>query len=166
AHKMLQVDLAEAIRARDQARLATIIGQANMIGLVVSITALGAVLLSGDLALSLFGAHFTAGQPILIALLVGQVIAASGGPAIQILSLANGQRAAARTSLFVVATLIILNAVLTPAYGIAGAAIAIIATQIIWAALLAIDAHRLTGVRCDVLARLVGRHPVRTVPAD
>ncbi len=159
AYKMLQPDLADAMARGDRDRLSKTIRHAIAIACVIALAALGSVVATGDFALSLFGRHFTTGQQVLLALLAGQVIVALGGPAIQILTLGEGQIAVARMSLVAVATLVAFNLILTPVYGIAGAAAAIIATQAIWALVLAVAACRMIGMRCDFFAQFAGRRP-------
>ncbi|MEX0853347.1 MAG: hypothetical protein WD036_08725 [Bauldia sp.] len=162
AHKMLQPDLAEALIARDRRRLSHTIAQANLIGVGVGLAAFLAVAATGDLVLSAFGDHFVAGRNILLALLFGQTLIAAGGPAIQVLTLARGQAAAALASILAALCLLATNAVFVPLLGLGGAALAMVCTQIVWAALLAIQVRRTTGIASDIFS-LIGL-PRRELP--
>jgi O-antigen/teichoic acid export membrane protein len=152
AYKMFQPDLAEALIAGDRRRLSVTVGQANLIGIGVGVAAFAAVAVSGDLVLSVFGDSFAAGRSVLLVLLAGQILVAAGGPAIQVLTLTRGQAAAAWSSLVAVLCLAASSAVLVPPFGVQGAAVALVCTEVLWAALLALQARRTSGVACDVFA--------------
>lgn len=163
AHRMLQPDLAEAIMAGDRRRLSRTINQANMIGVGVGVFAFLVVLATSDLVLSLFGEYFVTGRNVLLALLAGQILIAAAGPAIQILTLARGQAAAAWASLAAGLCLLSTSALFIPPLGLNGAAVTMVSTQIVWAALLAVQVRRI-GFVADVFS-MIGP-PRRGVPSS
>jgi O-antigen/teichoic acid export membrane protein len=158
-HKMLQPDLAEALIGRDRHRLVLTIGRANWLTIGIGAAAFVALILAGDLVLSLFGEHFVQGRSVLLLLLGGQVMIAAAGPAIQVLTLTRRQSAAAWSSVAAGLCLVASNALLVPLWGLGGAAAAMVATQLLWAVLLALQVRRI-GIVCDVFA------PVALPPRD
>jgi O-antigen/teichoic acid export membrane protein len=158
-HKMLQPDLAEALIGRDRNRLLLTIRRANWLAIGIGAAAFIALVLVGDLVLSLFGEHFVQGRSVLLFLLGGQVMIAGAGPAIQVLTLTRRQSAAAWSSVAAGLCLVASNALLVPLWGLGGAAAAMVATQLLWAVLLALQVRRI-GIVCDVFA------PVALPPRD
>ena len=151
AHKMLQPDMAEALFAGDRRRMSRAIAQANAIAIGVGIVAFLFVAVAGEFVLSIFGEHFVAGRNVLLAVVFGQILVAACGPAIHVLTLRAGQ-AAAWASVVAAVTLMAASALFIPPMGLAGAALALVTTQVLWAALLAFQVRRLTGVACDIFA--------------
>ena len=84
----------------------------------------GLVLLAGPLLLSLFGADFVQGYPLLFILATGIVLRASIGPAEALLTMSGHQNICAAVIGCILAINITLNAVLIPHFGLYGAAFA------------------------------------------
>jgi O-antigen/teichoic acid export membrane protein len=162
--KILQPDLAEALVGGDRDRLAHTIVRGVLIAVGVGLAAIVGVAVAGELVLSVFGEEFVVGRDALLALLFGQVLLAAAGPATQILALTKGQGAAAWSALAAGLCLVVASALFIPPLGLAGAALAWVVTQALWAALLTVHVRRI-GIVCDLSAAagLIRRghaHPV------
>lgn len=83
-----------------------------------------AVLAAGPLLLSMFGAAFREGYPLLFIMVAGVVLRASIGPAESLLNMSGNQNICAVLFGGVLASNIILNLILIPEFGIYGAAAA------------------------------------------
>lgn len=151
--KILQPDLAEALKARDSARLLRTAGQGTLLAVGTGLAAMAAVAMLGRELLSVFGPEFAGGRDILLALLFGLTVQAAAGPATQMLALTRGQAAAAWSSLIAGLSLLAASALFIPLLGLAGAALAWVITQGLWAALLTVQVRR-QGVVCDLSAAL------------
>lgn len=151
--KILQPDLAEALIAGDRERLALTIVRGSLIAVGAGLAAMVAVAIAGEMVLSIFGERFVVGREALLALLFGQVLLAAAGPAIQILALTKGQAAAAWSALAAGLTLLVTSALFIPAMGLAGAALAWVVTQALWATLLTVQVRRI-GIVCDLSAAI------------
>jgi len=149
--KILQPDLAEALVEGDRDRLTQTIVRGSLIAVGVGLAAMAAMAVAGELVLSVFGDEFTVGRDALLALLFGQVVLAAAGPATQILALTKGQAAAAWSALTAGLCLVLTSALFIPPLGLAGAALAWVVTQALWAALLTAQVRRL-GIVCDLSA--------------
>ncbi len=83
-----------------------------------------AVLLIGEFLLSLFGAEFVVGYPLLFVLVAGVVARSSVGPAESVLTMSGNQNICAAIYAVTLAINISLNFVLIPMFGLWGAAVA------------------------------------------
>jgi O-antigen/teichoic acid export membrane protein len=136
-------------------------GQVHAILLRINIVALGAILtcvvgamLFGTWALRIFGSEYEAGLWPLVLFMVSQAFRAASGMNQHLLSLAGYQIKTAGSCLVAVAVLIGFTAVLTPGMGVMGLALAVLIADAVWAALLALQAQRLTGRRGDIIGVL------------
>ena len=88
--------------------------------------AMAAVMLAlGRPLLALFGPQFVAGYPVMCILAVAILARAAIGPAESLLNMTGGQSDCARSLMIAALTNLVLNMVLTPAFGIVGAAVAV-----------------------------------------
>ena len=112
------------------------------------------ILLTGRILLSLFGAEFTAGYPLMFILAVGIVARASVGPAESVLTMSGNQNVCASIYGVSLAVNILLNISLIPHYGLYGAAAATTITMMFEAtALYAITLRRL-GIHMFVFSKV------------
>lgn len=111
-----------------------------------------AVLVFGEFLLSLFGAEFTAGYPLLFVLVGGVMVRAAVGPAESLLNMTGNQNICATIFAAVLIVNVLLNIVLIPVYGLMGAAVATALATFLEAALLFIVTWRRIGVAMFVLA--------------
>jgi O-antigen/teichoic acid export membrane protein len=151
-------DLAEAFKARDTGRREKAVGLALLLGLGVSVGALGVGVVAGGPILGLFGPDYVGAKGLLVTLLLGQVLAAAGGPAVQLLTLSNGQSRGVWGSLVTVGYLFALDAALIPLLGLEGAAVAVVVANGVWAIWLAVQVKVTLGIRCDI-GRVLTRTP-------
>ena len=136
-------------------------GQVHAILLRINLVALGAILacvvgamLFGTWALRIFGSEYEAGLWPLVLFMVSQAFRAASGMNQHLLSLAGYQIKTAGSCLVAVAVLIGFTALLTPGMGVMGLALAVLIADVVWAALLAFQAQRLTGRRGDIIGVL------------
>jgi O-antigen/teichoic acid export membrane protein len=105
------------------------------------------LLVLGKPLLSLFGASFTEGAPLLYIFVIGLIARASVGPAESLLTMAGEQRICAAIYVSVFAVNAALNFLLIPYFGLYGAAMATSFAFIIEAASLALVVYTRLGFR-------------------
>lgn len=145
-------DLTTALVAGRREDERALLRHANLLTLGFMAAAIVAASLGGDALLAVFGPHYRAGRWLLVVLLVGQAVRASGGMNIYLLALDGGQFHAA---VLCVAALLILAAAafaLTPLLGAMGVAVAAVFADLVWAGGVAWVVHRKLGRRGDILA--------------
>jgi O-antigen/teichoic acid export membrane protein len=105
------------------------------------------MLLTGQFLLSMFGAGFAAGYPVMVILFFGILAKASVGPGEVLLTMAGEQTLCVKLYAFALAANIGLNIILVPLYGIEGAAFAAAGAMFIEAILLHVTVrHKLSIV--------------------
>lgn len=111
------------------------------------------LLIAGPLLLSMFGAGFRDGYPLLFILVSGVVLRASIGPAESLLNMSGHQNVCAKLFAFVLVVNITLNAMLIPIWGLAGAATATALATVVEAAGLYFLVRKLFGLSMFIFAR-------------
>jgi O-antigen/teichoic acid export membrane protein len=112
------------------------------------------ILLTGNILLSLFGAEFTSGYPLMFILAVGIVARSSVGPAESVLTMSGNQNVCATVYGISLAINVLLNISLIPHFGLYGAAWATTVTMMFEAtALYAITLRRL-GIHMFIFSRI------------
>ncbi len=111
--------------------------------------AAGLVLLAG-VVLSAFGDKFVAGQTALRILCVGQLMSALAGSVVYLMIMSGHHREAARITGGIAVLNIVLNAILIPLLGIAGAAVATAISTAIWKYSLLLLVRRKLGMKPSV----------------
>jgi O-antigen/teichoic acid export membrane protein len=96
-----------------------------------SLAMAGMILLAGPLLLSMFGADFGRGYPLLFILAAGVVLRAAIGPAESLLTMSGNQNVCAALFGGVLAINVALNALMIPVYGLYGAALATLIATIV-----------------------------------
>ncbi|MEO1198785.1 MAG: oligosaccharide flippase family protein [Pseudomonadota bacterium] len=139
-------DAADAVFAEDKHELRRLMRLTSWFGAGIAMVALASFAILGEFVLSLFGDDFTPGWLCLLVLAASQVMRGAMGPGSYLLAISGGERHTIPLSILGVLLLVGLTAGLAPAYGLTGAAIAVLATQTIWSAALAVSATRHTGV--------------------
>lgn len=116
----------------------------------VAVGAAATIALLGERILALFGTEFVAGYDVMMVLVAGQLAGAMMAPAGILLNMTGHQNLSAA----ILACAAVLNAalcaVLIPAFGLIGAAIAVAATTAMWNAAMAAAAHYRLGIRTYV----------------
>ncbi|MEP7343703.1 MAG: flippase [Gemmatimonadaceae bacterium] len=115
---------------------------AQVMGLVLP-AAVGGMLVAGPLVHLVFGAEFDAGAVALGWLSLSLPFAAMREVAVVAVVAGGGERALVRVNLVTVICNVALNVVLVPAYGLVGAAVATLSTEIVRLALAAREARAL-----------------------
>lgn len=115
--------------------------------------AMAAVMLAlGRPLLTLFGPQFVAGYPVMCILAVAILARAAIGPAESLLNMTGGQSDCARSLMLAALANLVLNMVLTPAFGIVGAAVAVAAAMTLGAFLNWRAARRNLGLDIGIWA--------------
>lgn len=125
---------------------------------IVSITAiascvLGAVLF-GPLILSIFGRQYANAHWPLVLFMLSQVFRAAGGMNQHLLAIDGYQARSANSCLLSVVVLVAGAVYLTPSLGVLGMALAVLASDAVWAAALGLQAQHYAGYRGDIFAVL------------
>lgn len=140
------------VAAKDNEGLARFAGEMARWGFWPSLAVGLLMLLAGHFLLSLFGAAFTAGYPLMAILFVGYLAKASVGPGEVLLTMAGRQRICALLYAVALCANIGLNMLLIPLYGLTGAATAIAGAMMVEAFLLHIAVRRTLGIVLFVFA--------------
>ncbi len=104
------------------------------------------MLLAGPFLLSLFGAVFTQGYPLMAILFVGYLTKAAVGPGEVLLTMAGRQGLCATLYAMALVTNLALNMLLIPQFGLIGAAMANAGAMVVEALLLHIAVRRALGI--------------------
>ena len=110
-----------------------------------------AMLWFGDPFLALFGESYRAGYSALSVLVIGQLLNAAFGAVGVLLTMTHHGGLAARGAAVAVVVNVLLNALLIPAWGATGAAIASTLTLFLWNLLFAFFVYREMGIRPTVI---------------
>lgn len=116
---------------------------------LIIITSLPLILLNlgaGPWLLGYFGEAFKEGYPALVYMSISNALFALFGPANTILMMQGKEKLSAIALLVYVILLAILSRLLIPVQGITGAALAMLISNVVYNVLLAVYAHRHTGV--------------------
>ncbi|MGH6862439.1 MAG: lipopolysaccharide biosynthesis protein, partial [Phyllobacterium sp.] len=119
------------------------------------------LLLLGKPLLSLFGAQFTDGYPLLFILAVGVIARASVGPAESLLNMAGKQKICAAVYAATLIVNICLSIVLIPAYGLVGAAFATAFSMVFEAATLTLTVYKRLNITMFVFAGRMDPGPAK-----
>ncbi|MFE1601216.1 lipopolysaccharide biosynthesis protein [Methylobacterium sp. ID0610] len=152
--QMAVPDFADARLAGDLSAMRRILRRAVTLPAVATLAALAAVALAGEPLLGLFGPEFRQGAAPLAILIGSQLLRALAGPSAHVLTLTGAQGLNARLCILALAVLVGANLVLTPVFGVAGAAGAVLASYAAWILGTAVTLRRLGEMRTDVLALL------------
>lgn len=122
---MVQPRIADLHARRDRRGLQRLVHQSTTIGLLASAPVLVLLLAFGRPLLSVYGGQFTVAYPVLVVLGIAQVVMASTGMLVgYLLTMTGNQREAARIIGGSAALNLLLTLILTPQFGIIGAAVA------------------------------------------
>lgn len=143
---------ATLFHSKDHAGLATFAAEVVRWTFWASVGMSIVLLIAGKPLLFLFGREFTSGYGILFILVIGVLARASVGPAESLLTMAGQQTACATVYGATLAVSLVLNLVLTPIYGIWGAAVATTSAMIFESIVLYVVVRRRLGIGVFVLA--------------
>jgi len=131
-HQILLRDASDAHFASDKQKMCEVVRKANMFAILSSFASFIVLLVLGKFILGLFGSQFHVAYYCLIGLSFAQIIRAAAGPAIQILTITENQRAAIPAYIASAIMLIFSNLLLVPAFKYNGAAAAVVITTLFW----------------------------------
>jgi len=149
-------DLADARARKDQGAIREALRKTLVFPALITLAALGGVGLFGETLLAIFGPEFTDAKVPLLILMACQLARALFGPSVSLLTVIGAQWHNAALAVASLVVLAIGNVVLTPLYGVLGAAIAVAVATVFWLVACAIVLGRLSGLRTDVLY-LIGK---------
>jgi O-antigen/teichoic acid export membrane protein len=145
-------DLTAAIVKNDRPMARSLILRINLIALVAIASCVVVAVFFGPLILSVFGADYTGAHWPLVLFMVSQMFRAAGGMNQHLLSIDGHQARSAKACILSLAVLVAAAFVLTPTFGVMGMALAVIASDVVWAAALGIQAQSHAGYRGDIFA--------------
>jgi len=165
AHQVVVPDLADARARKDQGAIREALRKTLVFPALITLAALGGVGLFGETLLAIFGPEFTDAKVPLLILMACQLARALFGPSVSLLTVIGAQWHNAALAVASLVVLAIGNVVLTPLYGVLGAAIAVAVTTVFWLVACAIVLGRLSGLRTDVLYLIGKLGSPRSAPA-
>jgi O-antigen/teichoic acid export membrane protein len=160
--QMAVPDMADARHGGDMPRLRRAAWRSIAAPSVITGASMLAILVSGTELLSYFGSEFAAGKWPLMVLLAAQLLRALAGPSAHMLTLSGIQRvnfAVACSSLLV---LFAASAGLSPAFGVEGAAAAVLVAYAYWIGISAFALKWLKEPSVDILWLTFSRNAART----
>lgn len=138
--------LAAAQARGDRAGLLALVRRRTALATLSTLAIGSGIVAASPVLLALFGPGFAVGVPVLAVLVAGLAVQSALGPAEDLLTMLGGERACAAVS----AGMLLVAALAIPpcvhAFGLIGAALAMAATGIARAVLLALVAHRRLGI--------------------
>jgi len=156
AHQVVVPDFAQAQARKDPRAMHEALFKAVVFPLIITFAALVIVAFFGDRLLAIFGPEFTDAKVPLIILMACQLARALFGPSVSLLTVIGAQWHNATLAVASLVVLAIGNVLLTPLYGVLGAAIAVAVATLFWLVACAVVLGRLSGLRTDVL-HLIGK---------
>jgi O-antigen/teichoic acid export membrane protein len=155
SHHVAAAEFATASRTQCKTAARQVLYRSLYLPVAVTCVAVLVSWWAGATMLQLFGPQFTYGRDALLILLIAQVLRSLGGPSVQLITLAGSQKlnsGICAVSLFV---LLVANVLLTPTFGILGAAIAVLLTYLTWLVLAGWALHWVAEMRTDIFAPMV-----------
>jgi O-antigen/teichoic acid export membrane protein len=154
---LITPDLADALAKRSERAGGAKFSSQCLASTSATLIALLACILWGHRFLALFGAEFEAGKTALVLLVGAQLVRAVFGPTNAVLTLVGEQKLNLLLAALAIGALAISVVAGSIAFGIEGAAIAVLATMLAWSIASAWLLHRKYGVRVDLFAEGFGR---------
>jgi O-antigen/teichoic acid export membrane protein len=151
-HQFMLPDLSSAMAKGERGAAGALLFRVNLITLSAMLACVAGAAVLGRPVLAIFGSSYEAGHWPLVVFVTGLLLRAAGGMNQHLLSLAGFQTRTAGPCLVAVTVLLGLAAALAPGFGVMGVAIAALAADFVWAALLARRTLQLTGRRGDIFA--------------
>lgn len=149
--QMAVPDMADARHGGDFARLHRAAWRSILAPAAITAISMEIVYLAGGWLLEFFGPEFAQGRTALLILLAAQLIRALAGPSAHLLTLSGIQSINLGVAVTSLAVLFAGSAVLSPALGIDGAALAVLITYVYWIGISAIALKWLKEPSVDVV---------------
>jgi O-antigen/teichoic acid export membrane protein len=157
AQQFVMPDLTDAMTKGTPSQVRDLLLRINVMALGSILACIAGAAVFGPFALKIYGAEYAAAYWPLLLFMLAQALRAAGGMNQHLLSLAGYQVKTAGACLISMMMLVACTALLTPRFGVSGIALAVVLADALWAALLALQAERLTGRRGDILGLLAAR---------
>ena len=126
--------------------------KSSVVAFIAALIIGGVFIVGNNLLLSLFGSEFGAADQALLILCLGQIVNALLGTAGIVLSMTGHETAVARSMALTGTLNVVLNALLIPAYGLEGAAVATVASSTVGGLILLRTATTRLGFNPTALA--------------
>jgi O-antigen/teichoic acid export membrane protein len=147
-------DILEAGARRNEIEFRRRLGDANLIAAALAVVFAAGMFATGPLLGFLFGPPFAVGGEPLGILSLGLVVRAILGPASLVLSFYDRPYASVPAAGLALVTLFVGNSLLTPAFGLNGAAVAALSAMTVRSGALWLTARRQVGVDVSIVPRL------------
>lgn len=147
-------DLSSAIVKGDREAAHGLILRINVLSLTAIAGCVAVSIVFGPLILSVFGPDYASAHWPLVLFMASQLFRAAGGMNQHLLSLDGFQTRSVSACVVAVAVLAATASLLTASLGLMGMAIAVLLSELTWAAILGLQAQRYAGYRGDILAGL------------
>jgi O-antigen/teichoic acid export membrane protein len=157
AHQVILPDLAEAHARRALGRTTDKLLAASFLPLAFTLAATVAAGLGGEHVLALFHPDFAKAKWVLTILIACQLVRAFAGPSALLLTTIGAQRLNATVCVASTVVLAVGNFALIPAFGMIGAATAVLLAYAFWLAVSAAVLAREASIRCDLIALMRSR---------
>lgn len=141
----------------DRAGLQRLVARVTAIRFAYAVAIVIVVIAGAEYILGLFGPKFVEGVPALWILVCVQIVVGAFGPLPQLLTLSGHQNESAIAVGFATVATIILTSTLTPAFGIYGAAAAVLLNTILWNVWLFLLVVRKVGLQPSILSLPLAR---------
>jgi O-antigen/teichoic acid export membrane protein len=138
--------------AQNIGELQAVVTRAAKLGFWTSLAAVAGFAVLGRMVLGLFGAEFVAGYEIMMILVFAQLVRASAGPVISLLSVTGHQDRCLVVFGSALVASVVLIFVLVPMFGIHGAAVSVLLVTLGWSIWL----HRLVVLHLGVQPSIFG----------
>lgn len=161
--QMAVPDMADARHAGDVSRLHRAAWRSIITPAAITAISMEIIYLAGDRLLTLFGPEFAQGRDALLILLAAQMLRALAGPSAHLLTLSGIQSINLGIAVSSLVVLFIGSALLSPPFGIEGAALAVLLAYGYWIGVSAIALRWLKEPSVDVVWLAVSR--LQTRPA-
>lgn len=149
-------DMFEADAQADRSGFLRKVGDANLVASGLALVLILGAAVGAPLLFGLFGDDFAHGTGPLVILCLALLVRAGFGPAALVLSIHDRPYASLPAVGLGLVALVAGNAVLTPTFGLTGAALAALLAITLWSAALWLTARQLAGVDVSVWPRLRG----------
>lgn len=154
--------IAELYGQDKRAELARVLRFSVALVSVIGVGGAAFMALFGQWALGHFGRAYTTGYDALLILLAAQAVNALSGPTSLMMSMTGHQSTAARIFAASAAISVVLNVLLIPVFGIAGAAVANLISVVVWNLILLLFLKRRLALDPSILAWTRSHVPVKT----
>ena len=166
AHTIAAPDLADAHARRALHHAGTTLRRATLFPVALTALATLACAIGGQYMLAVFHPDFAQAKWALTILVFCQFLRAVAGPSVQLLTIIGAQRLNALLCCLALALLAASNAVLAPAYGVTGAALAVGLSWLVWLILTGLMLYRRAGLRSDIFFVGFRTDAPRLAPAE